>query len=141
MNRKKHLIYILVNLEGIMKIIDEIKKIELTNKHADIFYEYDGWCLDEIITDLAVSKEEVEEIKQELAETLSYCALRELNRFDFTSISEGYYKTIQDTCGAFDTRKKLDELYEELRIEDPYKEKEQKDTYNKYDYDWETERD
>ena len=127
-----------------MNIKEEIARIEKGNKYAAEFYEYDGFYVDDIILDLAWEKSNkrvsVTPIKKRLKEILSYCALRELNRFYFDSISEGYYKTIQDTCGAFDTRKKLDELYEDLDISDPYKEKEEEDTYNKYDYDWEFDR-
>ena len=126
-----------------MKIIDEIKKIEKHNKYAANFYEYDGWYIDEIMLDMAWNgrnkKVDINPIKKKLKEILSYCALRELNRFYFDSISEGYYNTIQDTCGAFDTRKKLDELYEELEIEDPYKEKEPEDDYDRYEHEWERE--
>ena len=72
---------------------------------------------------------------------MSYCALREFDKYGFTSLSDKYYTELQDTCGQFKTERKLDELYEELEIEDPYQEKEPEDTWSKYDYDWETERD
>ena len=122
-----------------IKIKEEIERIEKANKYAGIFWEYDGWNIDEIIKDLAYSQEEVEEIKQELGEILSYCALYELDRFDFDSISAKYYKTIQNTCEEFSTSRTLDELYEELDISDPYKEKEEEDDYDRYEHEWERE--
>lgn len=119
-----------------MNIKEEIARIEKGNKYAGIFWEYNDWNIDELIKDLADSKEEVEEIKGQLTEILSYCALYELDRFYFDSISEGYYKTIQDVCGKFSTSRTLDELYEELDISDPYKEKEEEDDYDRYEHEW-----
>ncbi|MBO5810447.1 MAG: hypothetical protein J6R32_06425 [Bacteroidales bacterium] len=127
-----------------MKIIDEIRDIEAHNKYAADFYDYGYWEIDDIMLDMAWGKGkkriDITPIGRRLNEILSYCVLRELNKYGFTDVSEKYYQEIQDTCAKFNTSRKLDELYEELEIEDPYKEKEPEDTWSKYDYDWGTER-
>lgn len=130
-----------------MNIEKEIKDIEAHNKYAADFYDYEGWELDDIIWNIAYNKEGLfldediqKEVERKLDNTLTYCVLRELYKHGFVSISDKYYKDIQHTCESFKTTRELDELYAELEIEDPYREKESKDTWSKYDYDWEADR-
>lgn len=123
-----------------MEIRDEIKAIEARNKYADIFYEYEDWYINDSIKEVGeYDNSAIEEIKGKLPEILKYCALREWHYYGMTALSDSYYEKIADTCKNFSTNKKLYELYEELEIEDPYKEKEPEDDYDRYEHEWERE--
>ena len=106
-----------------MKVIDEIKKIEKHNKYASDFYDYEDWYINDIMLDMAWTaankKVDITPIKNKLKEILSYCVLRELDKYGFDYISEKYYNEIQEACEKFDSKRQLDELYEDLGAVEP----------------------
>ena len=106
-----------------MTVTDEIKKIEKHNKYAADFYDYEDWYVNDIMLDMAWTgknkKVDITPIKNKLKEILSYCVLRELDKYGFDYISEKYYKEIQEACEKFDSKRQLNELYEDLRAVEP----------------------